>query len=374
MARKKTYQGKYLRTTFTFNNKRYYVYGRTQQELIDNEVKKRKTLEAGQEALYNPTLNTYYDHFTDIRRKELSESTLRAQKSQYKLISGVTMANNLTFGEMHIKEITRRDIEYTRQVLSEAGKTPENLNICYAHLNHVFNNAYLDDTIPKNPCKVLKPLKRIAAPIRDTKHRALSVEETIKFFEVAQERNSYYINILKLMLKTGLRVGEACALFLTDIDKTSGFLHVRRTITRDEAGCYVIGEETKTKSGKRDIPLTSDMIDIINDQAELNRIVFGFNWSGQLFKSIDGSLLREYTINREIKRICKQAGIEYFTCHAFRNTFATRFIEQRPQDYKILSEILGHKDISITLNLYTHVMTDNKIKAMNDISILTNAG
>ena len=80
-------------------------------------------------------------------------------------------------------------------------------------------------------------------------------------------------------------------------------------------------------------------------------------------------ILREYELNREIKRICKQADIEQFTCHAFRNTFATRFIEQRPQDYKILSEILGHKDISITLNLYTHVMTENKVNAMQDIKV-----
>ena len=79
--------------------------------------------------------------------------------------------------------------------------------------------------------------------------------------------------------------------------------------------------------------------------------------------------MREYTLNREIKRICQSAGIEVFTCHAFRNTFATRFIEQRPQDYKILSELLGHKDVSITLNLYTHVMVDNKVEAMKNISI-----
>ncbi|MBO6113536.1 MAG: hypothetical protein J6P57_00615 [Lachnospiraceae bacterium] len=48
----------------------------------------------------------------------------------------------------------------------------------------------------------------------------------------------------------------------------------------------------------------------------------------------------------------------------------TRFIEQRPQDYKILSDILGHKDISITSNLYTHVMVDNKVKAMKDLNII----
>ena len=76
-------------------------------------------------------------------------------------------------------------------------------------------------------------------------------------------------------------------------------------------------------------------------------------------------------MNREIKRICLEAEIDKFTCHAFRNTFATRFIEQRPQDYKILSEIMGHSDIKETLNTYTHVMIDNKVKAMNSVSIET---
>lgn len=90
-----------------------------------------------------------------------------------------------------------------------------------------------------------------------------------------------------------------------------------------------------------------------------------------LFRSVNGKILREYSVIREIGRICQAADIENFTCHAFRNTFATRFIEQRPQDYKILAEILGHKDISITLNLYTHVMAQRKKDAMNDINIKT---
>ena len=88
-----------------------------------------------------------------------------------------------------------------------------------------------------------------------------------------------------------------------------------------------------------------------------------------IFRSVEGNILRDYTVEREIKRICKAAGVEYFTCHAFRNTYATRFMEQRPEDFKILSEILGHKDVSITLNLYTHVMTENKVKAMNNVVI-----
>ena len=72
--------------------------------------------------------------------------------------------------------------------------------------------------------------------------------------------------------------------------------------------------------------------------------------------------MRDYSVDREIARICKKADIEYFSSYAFRNTYATRFMEQRPQDFKILSEILGHKDV-------THVMTEKKVSAMNDVVI-----
>lgn len=371
MAKQKRYNG-YFRKSFTYNGKRIYVYGKTAQELAENELKKRNELENGLMFLYNPTLKAYYEHFTDIRRKELKESTLRAQKSQFENIATICMADGKTFGEMRIKEITRRNIEDVRQTLLEKGKTPENLNICFAHLNHVFNSAYLDDTIGKNPCKALKQLKRESVTVHETKHRALSVEEMQAFFKAAEERNSYYYNMFELLAKSGMRIGELGALYITDIDRNNGFIHIRRTVARDELGGYIIGETAKTKSGKRDIPLTDDMYLTIRKQQALNKMIFSFSdKNGLLFKSAEGEILREYSINREIKRICKIANIEPFTCHAFRNTFATRFIEQRPQDYKILSEILGHKDISITLNLYTHVMTENKVKAMQEIKIKT---
>ena len=286
-------QSGYYRKTFTFNNKRYEVKAQTKEELEEKIRKKKEELEKGQQDLYNPTLNAYYKLFTSVRRSQVTECTLRSQKHQYELVAGVIMANDYSFGEMRIKDITRRDIEYTRQALLDQGKTPANLNICFKHLNHVFNNAVLDDTLIKNPCKALKQLKVNSAPIGNTKHRGLSEEETRRFFEVAEERNSYYINTFKLMIKTGMRLGEVCALYKTDFDKAKGFIHVRRTITRDEVGGYIVGDNTKTVKGNRDIPLTSDLIQIVKDQEELNRMIFGFDWSGLLFKSDDCGILRE---------------------------------------------------------------------------------
>lgn len=369
MARLKKTSNGYYRKTFMYEGKRYTVYGKDQKELSEKVSKKRTELEEGKVNHENPSLNKYYEYLTDIRRNEVRESTLRGQKYQFNNIASVMMVSKKTFGDMRIKDITRRDIETVRQILLEKGKKPEYLNICFAHLNHVFSCALLDDTIDKNPCRALKPLKREEKPISETKHRALSEEESVKFLKVSEERQSIYHNTFKLMLLTGMRIGEVGALYLTDID--SDFIHVRRTITRDEVGAYEIGTDTKTYSGKRDIPLTPEIRKVIKDQKELNNILFGLGWTGTLFKSPEGSILREYTVNREINRICKQAKIEKFTCHGFRVTFATRFVEQRPQDFKILSEIMGHKDISITLNIYTRVMTENKVTAMNEVKIKT---
>ena len=367
MARLKKNSKGYLIQTFSFNGKRYYVYGKDSKELREKTSKKLKELEEGKLNHINPTMDNYYEYFTELRSKEQKGATIRAQKYQYKNISNVILKSGQRFGDLRLKEVTRRDIESARQILLESGKTPENLNICFAHLNHVFESAVCDETIEKNPCKALKRLKRESAPISENKHRALSEEETVNFLRASEERQSFYHNVFKLMLLTGLRIGEVGALYLTDID--NDFIHVRRSITREETGTYRVGEDTKTYSGKRDIPLTPELRKLLKDQRQLNNMVFGIGWTGTLFKSSEGELLREYTVNREIDRVCKQAEIERFTCHGFRVTFATRFIEQRPQDFKILSEIMGHKDISITLNLYTRVMTESKVIAMNDLKI-----
>lgn len=367
----KKYKGKYERTRITLKSgKTKDIYYKNKDEMVEKLKEAREKDSEEYQLLYNPTLNQYYQHFTEIRRTEVKESTLRSQKSQFNQITDVEMAKGIKFGDMHIKDITRRNIEDARQKLLDQGKSPQGLNIAFAHLNHVLNTATIDETIKRNPCKALKQLKRDDTPVvSDTTHRALSEEETIRFFEAAKECNSYYYNVFRFMIKTGMRIGEVGALYPTDIDRHKGFIHVRRTVRRNEAGRFYIGDDVKTSSGKRDIPLTDDILQVIRDQEKNNHIMFGLSKDGLIFRSVEGNIMRDYSVDREIARICRKANIEYFSSHAFRNTYATRFMEQRPQDFKILSEILGHKDVSITLNLYTHVMTENKVKAMNDVTI-----
>jgi len=368
---KKHYKGKYERIRITLKSGKVKdIYYKNNEEMLEKLKRARENDSHDYQLLYNPTLDQYYQHFTEIRRTEVKESTLRSQKSQIKQITDIEMTKGTRFGDMHIKDITRRNIEDARQKLLDKGKSPQGINIAFAHLNHVLNMATIDETIKKNPCKALKPLKRDDTPeVSETTHRALSEDETVRFFTAAKECNSYYYNVFLFMIKTGMRIGEVAALYPTDIDKHKGFIHVRRTVRRNEAGRYNVGDDAKTSSGKRDIPLTDDILQVIKDQEKNNHITFGLSKDGLIFRSVEGNIMRDYSVDREIARICQMADIEYFSSHAFRNTYSTRFMEQRPQDFKILSEILGHKDVSITLNLYTHVMIEKKVNAMKDVVI-----
>ena len=359
---------KRLSASLTFNGKRYYVKAGSKKELTEKLYQKRRELEAATLDRENPTLNKYYDRFTDHRRSKVKESTIRCQVFQFRNCADIEIdKTGRTLGEMRIQDIKPYDIQTVQAALEKSDRTTETVNNCMAHLSHVFNAAVRDETIDRNPCRCIERVKRTEAPARDTIHRALTEKETKAFFEAA--KGSYYENMFKIMIQTGIRVGEMAAISPFDIDSKEMILHISKTVTRDEIGAYGVGSTPKTDAGNRDIPLTDQALKSIKDQQALNKIVFGNVVHETIFRSVEGALLREYQINREINRICKRAGIEKFTCHAFRATFATRFIEQRPQDYKVLSEILGHSNIKITLNLYTHVMKESKVTAMQAVDI-----
>lgn len=366
---KKRSDGRYQKG-FRYEGKQYIVYGSTQKEAEEKKMAKLQELKEGTAEHDDPTLNQYYEKFTEYRQGNVKGATLRCQAYQFRNCADIQITKSgKTLGQMKLTEIKRDDIKKVQKELEKLNLTSRTVNDYMAHLKCVFKTAVDDEKISKNPCNGIKKIRQTEVPASETKHRALTKEETALFFSASTE--SYYYNFFRLMIQTGMRIGEVTALKYSDIDNTNNCIHITKTITRTETGDYIVGDSAKTKKGSRDIPMNDTIKAIIQDQKRINMKLNGKIQSvdGLVFKAPSGEILREYQINRELKRITKKAGIEYFTCHAFRSTFATRFIEQRPQDYKVLSEILGHADTKITLNLYTHVMQDTKNKAMDSIEI-----
>ena len=178
------------------------------------------------------------------------------------------------------------------------------------------------------------------------------------------------------LLNNGVMIGDAASVKASDVADDSVFIH--RTIAATVEKCYEITDSVKSAAGRRNVPLTDDAKRAIEDQQDLNEDLFGGGnvtvFPGAnveeepIFRSINGRVISTAQVDYRIGVICKKAGIERFTAHCFRDTFATRAIESGMAP-KTLQEILGHSDISMTMNLYAHCMEDTKRKQMMVVKV-----
>lgn len=354
-----------LEKRVTINGTRYSVFGHSMKELDAKELELRQRLAEGVRVSgQNITVDRYFDQWIEARTGSIKEVTARTYRMLYSSISTATIGG-ATFGSMKVKDVETQDVRALQKTLLETRST-RTVNDQISLLKTLFKSAIEDDRIITfNPVSAVRRLKRTEQPARDSIHRALTRSETNKFLDASAD--SYYHNLYVFLLNTGCRIGEAGALQIRDIGKRG--IHVARTITRTESGGYSIGDDTKTAAGNRMIPITQAAAESLERQRAFNRLVFGDeqNLTDTIFRSTRGSILKSSLVNEDIKRICENAGIEYFSVHALRDTFCTRCVESGMPP-KTLQTIMGHSDISMTLGLYAHCeqeTAETQLKAVN---------
>lgn len=171
-----------------------------------------------------------------------------------------------------------------------------------------------------------------------------------------------------ICLSAGMRIGEICALTWDDLDVENGIIHVRKTIQR----IYVIKEHRKytevildtpkTKNSIREIPMTKNLLKMIRP---IKKIVNGnFYVLTNEPKPTEPRTYRNY-----YKQFMQSLGLPLMKFHGLRHSFATRCIESKC-DYKTVSVLLGHSNISTTLNLYVHPNLEQKKRCMEQMSRL----
>lgn len=174
-----------------------------------------------------------------------------------------------------------------------------------------------------------------------------------------------------LCIYTGIRLGELCALKWGDIDLEAGTMSITRTVSRtklfQEGGnktALLIGTPKSQKS-LRKIPLPSFLLKICEGYKEM------YDYENNYILTRGNAPIDPRTYQKLYKRILRKAGVKDRKFHAIRHTFATRALELGV-DIKTLSEILGHSNVSITLNIYAHSLMEQKKIAMdkfNDLHI-----
>ena len=366
--------------TFTLDGKKYFAYGHTKAEAREKaEQKKRDLKEKRFKRSSDMTFSEYYSRWAEAREGTVKGATLRKQKFEAEAAAAVVIDDTgRTFGGLLLRDVEVQHIRILQKQLLKGSKALKDgsikeitrsagtVNDIVAFVSHVFHDAVNERAIEWNPCQGVKDLKRTEKPARETIHRALTREETAAFFKAAEE--SAYYNLYRFLLASGCRVGEAAALIVQDI-KADG-VQIRRTVTKTADGYYTIGDTTKTAHGKRFIPMTQAIKEALTDQRDINAALYGdvVRLDDTIFKTAWGNLLIAANIDRDIARICKRAGIEKFTAHAFRDTFATRALESG-MNPKTLQDILGHADFSTTMNTYAHSMESTRAAEMQRIVI-----
>ena len=225
----------------------------------------------------------------------------------------------------------------------------------------MFSDAAENGLIAMNP--VTKSVKCPKKPEKNTK--VLTLDEQERFLTAAKE--SINFNHFLFILQTGVRSSELRGLKWNDIDFENRIIHIRRNVTHDSNNNRFITGELKTSSGQRDIPMTKTAYDLLMDikgqQAVKKNRVIQFEFADHVFLNRSGKLLPNSNYDRYLEKICDKAGIERISMHTLRHAFATRCIESGMKP-KTLQKILGHANISMTMDLYVHVTEDEKEKEM----------
>lgn len=191
----------------------------------------------------------------------------------------------------------------------------------------------------------------------------LSKADQKKFMEHLRNNFTFKNLGIFICLSTGMRIGEICGLRWCDVDTVEGVIKVRHTLQR----IYIIEGETrhtellldtpKTVNSVRDIPMSSELLKMLKS---LNKVVNeNYYVISNDIKPIEPRTYRNY-----YKKLCKQLDIPELKFHGLRHSFATRCIESKA-DYKTVSVLLGHSNISTTLNLYVHPNKEQKKKTID---------
>ena len=184
--------------------------------------------------------------------------------------------------------------------------------------------------------------------------------------EVIQHPYSENLGIL-ITLNTGMRIGEICALRWSEIDMNQKIIHVRFTVSRVKNFSENTSEKTvliidrpKTRHSIRDIPITSKLYSALLKAK--NRALSDYVISKK------DTFVSPRTFEYRFHRILTKLGIRKINYHSLRHTFATRCIECGV-DVKSLSEILGHANVNITLNIYVHSSMEQKREQLEKLNV-----
>ena len=268
-------------------------------------------------------------------------------------------------GSLNLRNVTPAHVRGLYREKLEVGLSPRTVQYVHVTLHKALKQAVADGLIPRNATEEVKPPQ-----VRKEEIRPLTAEQVKMLFEAVRgdRLESLYI----LAVHTGLRQGELLGLKWGDVDLEAGTLQVRRTLTTAKGGPVL--SAPKTKGSRRTVKLSPTALGALRSQLErqlreIDQAADLWRENGLIFASKSGEPLdRRYITTHRFKPLLKRAGLPQIRFHDLRHTCATLLLSKNVNP-KVVSEMLGHASIAITLDTYSHVlpnMQNEAARAMED--------
>lgn len=364
----------------TANGKRNAVYGRTLEELREKEQKVLRDKSDGIKTnAQNVTLNDIYDLWVNIKRG-LKDNTFQNYIYMYEQFVRDYL------GTVKITKLKRSDIRrFYNYLIDERGLKVSSVDNIHTVLHQVIalavEDEYLRTNVSDNALKELKQSRNLYTE----KKRSLTTQEQKLFLDYLKKNPMYqhWYPIFSLMLGTGLRVGETTGLRWEDVDFENNIISINHTLVyynHNKGGCYFGINTPKTRAGERTIPMIDSVREALLQEKE-NQIMQGIEckvtvdgFTNFIFINRFGNVQHQGTLNKALRRIIRDCNqdildnannsqtevlLPRFSCHILRHTFTTRLCESGI-NIKVIQSVLGHADISTTLDIYADVTKDLK--------------
>ncbi len=334
--------------------KRRYLSGKKREDVAG---KLAKALADRSDGLVFDAGAMTVDEYLDRWLKDVQDTVRQSTYERYGQLVELHMGPAL--GRIKLKDLTPAHVRWFYRECLDSGLAPATVHKLHVVLHKALKAAATDGLVPRNAAAGLKLPK-----ISREEITPLDQKQARKLLEAAHGARLEALYVLALT--TGMRQGELLALKWQDVDLERGVLRVRRTLTR--AGKTFVPGEPKTKNSCRAIRLTAGALRALRNHlslqlGEMERMGSLYEPGGLIFATERGTVINPSNLrNRSFKPLLKRAGVPPIRFHDLRHTCATLLLS-KDVNPKIVSELLGHASVSITLDIYSHLMPDMQEKA-----------
>lgn len=374
----KTIKGKkYKRFTKTYPDCRKDFYGKTKKE-IDEKVRIFEEKRKNKEIIFQQASTDNFGQYAlNYIKNEASKTISKRTYSDYiGIVNDRIIPKDFILGELQLGQITPKYLsEYLDYLVNKKKYARETIVKTIRVVKHVLEFGMKENKIllTYDNLKEFKapPESVVLTPKKEIPF--LDKEDMDKLYNEARKpkykTNGYAII---LIMYTGLRIGELQELRWKDVDLKNNTITVNRVLVRikndsDEYGLrynYIVKENPKTPSGRRTIPLNKRAMEAIEYYNNLNPkhtkedLVCIISEDNPTHKNADN-------LRRSLQCMLKngECSVEHCGLHALRHSFGSRLIEEGV-DIKVVSILLGHKNVTTTYNYYIHIIKNRLVKSV----------